>query len=155
LRKVRKRRLQLVMLLLVGVSATTLLALAALQQNLNHFYSPSQIAAGEVTPGSSLRAGGMVVPGSVWRNPENLEVRFEVTDYLATIPIYYQGILPDLFAENEGIVAVGRLDEQGRVMASQVLAKHDEKYMPPEVARALEAAGRLKPNLYQDRATDL
>lgn len=142
MRKVRKRRLQMVILLVVGVGATTALALAALQQNLNHFYSPAQIVAGEVAPGTNLRAGGMVVPGSVQRNPVNLEVRFEVTDYQATVPIYFTGILPDLFAEGEGIVAVGRLGENGQVLASQVLAKHDETYMPPEIARALEASSR-------------
>ena len=144
MRKVRKRRLQLLVLLLVGVCATTAIALVALQQNLNLFFSPVQIAAGEVLPGNRLRAGGMVVPGSVVRAENSLAVRFDVTDYQATVTIEYTGILPDLFAEGQGIVAVGRLAEPGLVVADQVLAKHDEEYMPPEVARALEAAAKAE-----------
>ncbi len=140
MRKIRKRRLQLVILLLVGVGATTAIALTALQQNINLFYSPAQIVAGEVQPGERLRAGGMVVPGTVTRDSDSLAVRFDVTDYQGQVTIEYTGILPDLFEEGQGIVAVGRLQSAGLVVADEVLAKHDEEYMPPEVARALEAA---------------
>lgn len=150
MRKIRKRRLQLLGLLLVGVAATTAIALTALQQNINLFYSPAQIVAGEVQPGQPLRAGGMVVPGSIVRDPDSLAVRFDVTDYEGRVTIQYTGILPDLFEEGQGIVAVGRLQEPGLVVADEVLAKHDEEYMPPEVARALEAAEKALETLQTD-----
>jgi cytochrome c-type biogenesis protein CcmE len=141
MRPIRKRRLQLVILLLVGVGITTAIALTALQQNLNLFYSPAQIVAGEVEPGTKIRAGGLVVPGSVTRDPNSLMAEFQVTDYSGFVTIRYNGILPDLFAEGQGIIAVGELDSEMVVTAEQVLAKHDEEYMPPEVAKAIEEAG--------------
>lgn len=141
MRPVRKRRLQMILLLLAGVGVTAAIALTALQQNLNLFYSPAQIVAGEVEPGTKIRAGGLVVPGSVSRDPNSLLTEFQVTDYTGFVTIRYRGILPDLFAEGQGIIAVGVLGEDMVVTAEQVLAKHDEEYMPPDVARAIEEAG--------------
>lgn len=141
MRPVRKRRLQLVILLLVGVGTTMALALMALQENLNHFYSPADIVAGLAETDTKIRAGGLVVPGSVQRDPNSLQAEFQVTDYTGYVTIRYDGILPDLFAEGQGIIAIGHLDENMVVTAEQVLAKHDEEYLPPEVARAIEEAG--------------
>ena len=141
MRPVRKRRLQLVILLLVGVGTTMALALMALQENLNHFYSPADIVAGLAETDTKIRAGGLVVPGSVQRDPNSLLAEFQVTDYTGYVTIRYDGILPDLFAEGQGIIAIGHLDENMVVTAEQVLAKHDEEYLPPEVARAIEEAG--------------
>ena len=141
MRPIRKRRLQLVILLVVGVSTTVALALMALQENLNHFYSPAQIVAGEVETDKQIRAGGLVVPGSVKRDPNSLLAEFQVTDYTGYVTIRYEGILPDLFAEGQGIIAIGSLGSDMVVTAEQVLAKHDEEYMSPEIARAIEEAG--------------
>ena len=141
MRPVRKRRLQLVILLLVGVGVAVGIMTYALRQNINLFFTPTQIAAGEAPIGKQIRAGGLVVAGSVERSQTDLKVEFLVTDTAEQIKVTFDGILPDLFAEGEGIVAIGKLDEQGIVRASQVLAKHDEVYMPPEVQDAIEAAG--------------
>jgi cytochrome c-type biogenesis protein CcmE len=110
----------------------------ALRGNINLFYPPVEVAAGEAPMDTAIRVGGMVVDGSVQRASDSLEVRFSVTDYQATVDIVYEGILPDLFAEGEGVVASGRLSADGVLRADEVLAKHDENYMPPEVAEALE-----------------
>ena len=134
----RRQRLLLVSLLIAGVAVAAGLALLALQENINLFFSPSQVVAGEAPANTSFRLGGMVVDGSVKRADDSLEVSFMVTDYQATVPVVYTGILPDLFAEGEGVVASGRLDASGTLQADEVLAKHDENYMPPEVAEALE-----------------
>jgi cytochrome c-type biogenesis protein CcmE len=139
----RKKRLILVLMLVVGASLAVSLTLFALSQNINLFYSPAQIAAGEAPVGTRIRAGGMVVEGSVKRDPNSLHVAFDLTDYDKTVTVEYTGILPDLFREGQGIVAQGALDEQGVFQAVEVLAKHDENYMPPEVAEALKAAGKL------------
>jgi cytochrome c-type biogenesis protein CcmE len=104
------------------------------------FYTPSQIALGQAPANGSFRIGGMVVPGSITRDQEDLTVRFKITDYSHTVEVEYKGILPDLFREGQGIVAQGRLLDPLHVKASQVLAKHDEKYMPPEVKDALAKA---------------
>jgi cytochrome c-type biogenesis protein CcmE len=141
MRPIRKRRLQLVISLVVGVGTTMAIALLALQENLNLFYSPAQIVAGEVEEGVKIRAGGLVVPGSVKRAPNSLASEFQVTDYTGYVTIRYTGILPDLFAEGQGIIAIGSLGSDMVITAEQVLAKHDEEYMPPEVARAIEEAG--------------
>lgn len=127
--------------IIVGMAATTTLALKAFRENLLYFYAPSQIEAGEAPKTRAFRIGGLVVDGSVDRNPETLEVSFAVTDTLHEITIEYEGILPDLFREGQGIVANGRLLPNGTFKATEVLAKHDENYMPPEVADALTAAG--------------
>jgi len=139
----RKRRLTIVLAILVSVSGAVGLALFALEQNINLFYSPTQIATGEAPHGARIRAGGMVVEGSVVRDTQSLLVRFELTDFAETVPVEYTGILPDLFREGQGIVAQGSLDERGIFTAVEVLAKHDENYMPPEVAHALKEAGTL------------
>jgi cytochrome c-type biogenesis protein CcmE len=138
----RKKRLLLVFGLLAGVGAAAGLALSALQQNINLFYTPTQIASGEAPRDTPIRAGGMVEKGSLQRSADSLDVRFVVTDFSRSVTIRYRGILPDLFREGQGIVALGRIDADGVVVADQVLAKHDEKYMPPEVSKALKDSGR-------------
>ena len=140
---IRKKRLTIVLFLLVGVSVAVALTTYALRQNINLFYDPSQIAAGEAPVDVRIRAGGMVEEGTVQRDPESLKVEFRVTDFTSSVLVEYTGILPDLFAEGQGVVAMGRMDGNGRFVADQVLAKHDENYMPPEVNDALEkAAGK-------------
>ncbi|MBL1274154.1 MAG: cytochrome c-type biogenesis protein CcmE [Marinobacter maritimus] len=141
---IRKKRLTIVLFLLVGLSVAVALTTYALRQNINLFYDPSQISAGEAPVDVRIRAGGMVEEGSVVRDPESLKVEFLVTDFNASVPVEYVGILPDLFAEGQGIVAMGRLNNKGRFVADQVLAKHDENYMPPEVANALEKASKAE-----------
>ncbi|NKB61101.1 MAG: cytochrome c maturation protein CcmE [Gammaproteobacteria bacterium] len=141
----RKQRLILVGLLVAGVGLAVGLALTALNQNINLFFSPSQILAGEVPENAKFKIGGMVVDGSVKRNDSdtNLDVRFALTDTAQTVEVSYTGILPDLFREGQGIVATGSM-KNGIFIADQVLAKHDETYMPPEVADALKAANEKK-----------
>ena len=138
----RRRKLMLsVTFIVLGMGVATALALKAFQQNLLYFYSPAQVAAGEAPTTRPFRIGGLVVAGSVKRDVESLAVRFVLTDTLREITVDYEGILPDLFREGQGIVANGRLRPDGTFEASEVLAKHDENYMPPEVADALTAAG--------------
>ena len=139
----RKQRLILVLFLVIGFSAVVALVLSALNENINLFYNPTQIANGEAPEGARIRAGGMVVEGSIKRDELSLLVNFEVTDYNASIPVAFTGILPDLFREGQGIVAMGRMDGAGIFQADEVLAKHDENYMPPEVTDALEKAGKM------------
>jgi len=136
----RKKRLHLILFLVVAVAAAVGLAMYSLSQNINLFQTPTQIANGEVPPGRTIRAGGLVVAGSVERDQEGLGVTFRVTDGAAEVPVYYEGILPDLFREGQGIVALGQVRADGVFVASEVLAKHDENYMPPEVQDALEQA---------------
>jgi cytochrome c-type biogenesis protein CcmE len=140
---VRKQRLYLVLFVIVFSSAAIGLVAYGLRGNINLFYPPAEVAAGKAPVGQLIRVGGMVVDGSIERSDDSLEVRFEVTDYQATVPIVYLGILPDLFGEGQGAVAAGMLNVDGVLEATEVLAKHDENYMPPEVADALEASGRL------------
>lgn len=140
---VRKKRLYIVLAILVGVSAAVGLALSALQENINLFYTPTQIANGEAPKDTRIRAGGMVAEGSVKRSADSLNVEFVVTDFAKNVTIRYHGILPDLFREKQGIVALGKLNADGVLVADEVLAKHDENYMPPEVTKALKDSGRL------------
>ncbi|MBU3056707.1 MULTISPECIES: cytochrome c maturation protein CcmE [Pseudomonas] len=140
----RKKRLFIVLAILAGVGIAVALALSALQQNINLFYTPSQIAGGEAPKDTRIRAGGLVKEGSVKRSSDSLEVDFVVTDGAADVTIRYQGILPDLFREGQGIVALGRINQDGLLVADEVLAKHDENYMPPEVTQALEKSGMMK-----------
>jgi cytochrome c-type biogenesis protein CcmE len=140
---VRKQRLYLVLFVVVFSSAAIGLVVYGLSGNINLFYPPAEVAAGKAPVGQPIRVGGMVVDGSIERSDDSLEVRFEVTDYQAKVAIVYVGILPDLFDEGQGAVAAGVLNEAGVLEATEVLAKHDENYMPPEVADALEASGRL------------
>jgi cytochrome c-type biogenesis protein CcmE len=111
-----------------------------LGQNANYFYTPSQIAQGEAPQGVFLRAGGMVVEGSLLRDPDSLAVEFRVTDGNAVLVIQYRGILPDLFDEGEAAIAAGKVDQNLVLQATEVLAKHDENYMPPEVAESMSEA---------------
>jgi len=127
---------------LTGVAVSVGLALKAIDENAFSFYSPTQVASGEAPPERSFRLGGMVLEDSVERAPGSLTVRFVVTDFANTVPVEYTGILPDLFKEGQGVVTRGRLDGRGSFQAEEVLAKHDENYMPPEVAEALAAGQR-------------
>lgn len=139
----RKQRLFIVLSIVIGAGVAVGLVMYALSQNINLFYSPADIVAGKAPVETRIRAGGMVVDGSVKRDPESLKVEFGLTDYAGTITVIYDGILPDLFREGQGIVAQGELNEAGQLMAVEVLAKHDENYMPPEVAEALKKAGKM------------
>ena len=130
-----------VALVVAGVAAATGLVIAAMGENMLYFYSPSQIRAGEAPSGPSIRIGGLVVEGSVQRG-QGTEVSFSLTDGAATVDVSYAGILPDLFREGQGIVTSGVLDGGDTLRAEEVLAKHDENYMPPEVAEAMEIAKR-------------
>ena len=141
----RRKRMLVVALIVVGIGSAAALALNSFRQNLLFFYSPSQVAQGEAPKERAFRIGGMVEKGSVHREADGLTVRFVVTDMVKSTPIMYKGILPDLFREGQGVVAHGRLSSDGMFVASEVLAKHDEKYMPPEVAQALKAAGVKAP----------
>jgi len=134
----RKRRLYWVLGILAGVGIAGALALSAFQKNVMFFFDPSQVVAGEVKPGERFRLGGMVAEHSFHREAGSLEVNFIVTDFKNNLPVKYTGVLPDLFREGQGVVAHGRIGKDGVFMADEVLAKHDEKYMPPEVARSLK-----------------
>ena len=136
----RSRRKVLVIAVLFGVSVAAVLGLTAFQENLLYFYSPTQVIAGEAPDNHSFRIGGLVVDGSVQRKPDSLDVQFDVTDNTDTVTIQYTGILPDLFREGQGIVAMGSLQTGGLFIAEEVLAKPDENYMQPEVADALKTA---------------
>ena len=141
----RKKRIVIVFLIIVGMGIAAALILTAFEKNLLYFYSPTQIESGEAPTARAFRIGGLVVEGSVERDPESLSVSFVLTDTINQVAVVYDGILPDLFREGQGIVANGKLDENGVFQARQVLAKHDENYMPPEVADALEKAGAQYP----------
>lgn len=134
----RQRRLALVLGIVAGVSVAGAMALSAFRQNVTFFFDPSQVVAGQVHPGQHFRLGGMVTEGSVQRVPGSLEVHFTVTDFQHDVPVSYTGVLPDLFREGTGVVAHGRMGPDGTFVADEVLAKHDEKYMPPQVARSLK-----------------
>ncbi len=137
----RRRRMVAMTSGLVCLVAATALVLTAFEQNMLYFYTPTQIAAGEAPEGRRLRVGGLVERGSVRRTPGSLEVRFDVTDLDRTITVAYAGVLPDLFREGQGVVAHGAVGADGLFKADEVLARHDENYMPPEVAEMLEERG--------------
>jgi cytochrome c-type biogenesis protein CcmE len=124
--------------IVIGVGAATAVALQAFQENIMYFYSPSQISAGEAPTGRAFRLGGLVTSGSLQRTPGSIEINFLVTDNAESIPVKYSGLLPDLFREGQGVIAHGRLGTDGVFVADEVLAKHDENYMPPEVAATLK-----------------
>ncbi len=136
----RKKRLYLIVLMLAGVGIGIALALSAFNDNLMFFYSSSEVVAGKAPSGHPIRIGGLVTNGSVQRQENGLTVLFDVTDNAETVTVEYTGILPDLFREGQGIVARGKLGVDGVFVADEVLAKHDENYMPPEVASALQTA---------------
>jgi cytochrome c-type biogenesis protein CcmE len=137
----RRKRLLAVVAIVAGVGGAVALAMRAFENNLLYFYNPTQIMAGEAPAGRTFRLGGVVTQGSVQRAEGSLEVRFVVTDFQKSIPVRYEGLLPDLFREGQGVIAHGRLASNGDFIADEVLAKHDENYMPPEVADAV-AAGK-------------
>ncbi len=139
----RRQRFILVGLLVLGVSIALGLALLALRENINLFFSPTQVKAGEAPQQATFRLGGMVVEGSVRRPDADLSVEFVLTDTVEQVTVTYKGILPDLFREGQGIVTQGMLNNNGIFEAKQVLAKHDENYMPPEVADALKKAKEM------------
>jgi cytochrome c-type biogenesis protein CcmE len=122
---------------LCGVTASAVLAVQAIRENTTYFFNPSQVAAGEAPVERAFRVGGLVVDGSIYREPGSLTVRFELTDCDAAVPVVYSKLLPDLFGEGQGIVARGQLDGEGTFVAEEVLTKHDENYMSPEVAEAV------------------
>lgn len=151
----RSRRKILIIAILFGVSVATVLGLTAFQENLLYFYSPAQVKAGEAPDSHSFRIGGLVVDGSVNRAPDSLQIQFDVTDNTETVTIQYTGILPDLFREGQGIVAMGSMAAGGMFIAEEVLAKHDENYMPPEVADALKAAEKVAKEAGKNKAGQL
>jgi cytochrome c-type biogenesis protein CcmE len=140
--KSRHKRFIIIVLGLLVLGAAATLILNAFQSNLVFFFTPSQVAQGEAPRGSAFRVGGMVKEGSVVRDSEN--GRFVVTDTNQEVKVHYRGMLPDLFKEGRGVVAQGRLNEQGEFVASEVLAKHDENYMPPEAKHAMDQAAARK-----------
>src|ERR1700689_1926374 len=140
----RWRRLYLVGGVVAGVAVATALALSAFRQNVTLYFIPTDVAAGKVHGDRAFRLGGMVTKGSVQRAPGSLNVRFTVTDFYHDVPVTYSGVLPDLFPEGQGVVVHGRLD-QGVLTADEVLAKHDEKYMPPKIQNAPATQAGLPP----------
>ena len=140
--KPRHKRIAAIALGVVALGIATTLVLMAFERNLVFFFTPSQVAANEAPQGRTFRIGGMVVAGSLQR--EGIEVKFAVTDTAKTIPVVYRGALPDLFREGKGVVAQGQIGPDGVFHAREVLAKHDENYMPPDAAHALEQAKKAQ-----------
>jgi cytochrome c-type biogenesis protein CcmE len=140
----RKQRLMLIGLMLVGIGLAATFALKAFNENLMYFFSTTDVAEGKAPQDALFRLGGMVVKGSVERPGGDLLVRFKLSDFNKEVTVEYSGILPDLFREGQGIVAKGRLDSRGVFVAEEVLAKHDENYMPPEVADSLKKGAETK-----------
>lgn len=145
---VRQKKLMWVIAMLVGAMIAVGLILYAIRQQTDYYFDPTAIATGKAPEEKRIRAGGMVVAGSVKRDSgDQLNVQFDITDYKEVVPVTYRGVLPDLFAENSGVVATGEL-KNGVFVASEVLAKHDENYMPPEVAKSLKKE-------HSERGTDV
>jgi cytochrome c-type biogenesis protein CcmE len=142
--KPRHKRIALIAGGLATLSVAAVLILNAFQSNLVFFFSPSQVLANEAPQGKAFRIGGMVEAGSLKRQGDGLTVRFNVTDTAKAVPVVYEGILPDLFKEGKGVVAQGQLTPDGVFHATQILAKHDENYMPPEAAHAMEQAKKAQ-----------
>jgi cytochrome c-type biogenesis protein CcmE len=142
--KPRHRKLALIALVVVALGVAAALVLNAFNSNLVFFFSPTQVANGEAPTSRAFRIGGLVEAGSIKRQADGLTVSFVVTDTAKSIPVTYTGILPDLFKEGKGVVAEGKLGSDGLFTATQVLAKHDENYMPPEAASALEQAQKAQ-----------
>lgn len=138
--KARHKRFILIVIGLVLIGLAAMLILNAFKSNMVFFYTPTQVDKGEVPKDTGFRLGGLVVLGSLQRQKDGLTVHFEITDTAKTVPVIYSGILPDLFKEGKGVVAQGKIDANGLFEASEVLAKHDENYMPPEAAEALKRA---------------
>jgi len=140
MKPMRKRRLIFIASIVIGLSSAIGLALYAVSNSVNLFYAPLDVAQGKAPVGPLIRIGGLVEKGSVSRNPKNLKVKFTITDNAEHVVVYYEGILPDLFREGQGIVTLGHLQKNGQFEATEVLAKHDETYMSPEVAAAIKKA---------------
>jgi len=138
--KARKQKLTVIIFILTGVSIAIAFTLYALRQNINLFYTPTQVISGKAPINHPFRVGGMVKKGSLTRDKESLLVEFVISDFNKEIKLAYTGILPDLFREGQGIVAHGKLDTNGNFQADQVLAKHDENYMPPEIRDTLKVS---------------
>jgi cytochrome c-type biogenesis protein CcmE len=134
----RKKRLIIILAIVFGAGLAVGLTMYALSQNINLFYSTTQVADGEAPVGTRIRVGGMVVKNSIKRSPDSLRVQFDITDYGKPVTVVFEGILPDLFREEQGILAQGKMDGQGVFQADEVLAKHDENYMPPEIAESMK-----------------
>ena len=134
----RKQRVYAIVTVFLGIVIAMVLVMSALSKNMNLFYSPSELLNSEISPGSIIRAGGMVASGSIEKSSDSLEVMFLITDFQNSLSVVYNGILPDLFSEDAGVVVKGFLQEDGTFFAQEVLAKHDENYMPPEVAKMLD-----------------
>ena len=148
----RQRRLGILLAALVCAGAATALTLNAFRSNLVFFFSPSQIAAKEAPVAQVFRLGGLVERGSIQRERDGMTIRFIVTDTARGVPVVYRGLLPDLFREGKGVVARGRLGEDGVFVANEVLAKHDENYMPPEAADALRRAAQVNEQMAKETA---
>ncbi len=142
----RRKRLSIIIFIAMGLSAATGLVFFVMGQNINMFYTPTQVAEGEVDSGVNFRIGGMVKAGTIEQAQDSLQVSFITTDYVSDVQVAYEGILPDLFREGQGVVAEGQIDGNGVFHASKVLAKHDENYMSAEVKAALDAAGASPEN---------
>jgi len=140
----RRRRLILICMLVLGVGSATALALTALRENVNHFYSPSEIAQGKAPHGRTFRLGGVVLEGSSKRDGDTLKAHFVVTDRFENLPVEFEGILPDLFREGQSVIAIGMMNTVGLFTAEEVLAKHDENYVPAEVQEAMEKGKALR-----------
>jgi cytochrome c-type biogenesis protein CcmE len=138
--KRRHKRIAFILVGLTGIGIATLLVASAFKNNLVFFFSPTQVVAKEAPVNRTFRVGGLVESGSLKREADGLTVRFTVTDTVASVPVMYKGILPDLFKEGKGCVAQGRISSDGVFHAEQVLAKHDENYMPPEAGQAIDKA---------------
>ncbi len=151
--KARHKRMMFIVLGLAGVAVAATLVLTALQSNINHFFSPTEVVANQAPKDRTFRLGGLVEVGSVKREDDGLTVHFNVTDNAEVVAIKFTGILPDLFQEGQGVVAQGKLGTGGVFQADEVLAKHDETYMPPEVADALEKADQQKAAEAQQTST--
>ncbi|MGN8087520.1 cytochrome c maturation protein CcmE [Ralstonia sp. 22086] len=148
----RQRRLGILLAALVCAGAATALTLNAFRSNLVFFFSPSQIAAKEAPVAQVFRLGGLVERGSIQRERDGMTIRFIVTDTARGVPVVYHGLLPDLFREGKGVVARGRLGEDGIFVANEVFAKHDENYMPPEAADALRRAAQVNEQMAKESA---
>jgi cytochrome c-type biogenesis protein CcmE len=140
----RQQKLSLILIAVSALGLATWLVLRSLNSNIAFFYTPTQVVNNEAPQNKSFRLGGMVINGSLKREPKTLTVTFDVTDSAKTVPVTYTGLLPDLFKEGKGVVAQGKFGENGQFVASEVLAKHDENYMPPEAAAAMAAAKDAK-----------
>ena len=140
---VRRQRLGVVLIVVIFSSLAIGLVMYAMRGNINLFYPPSEVVAGIAPQGKAIRVGGMVQDKSVQRSADSLQVKFVITDFQASVEVIYDGILPDLFGEGQGVVVLGLLGLDGKFTATEVLAKHDENYMPPEIAESLKMSEKV------------